>query len=92
MSHGRHNASSEIAHLVAEVRQLTPEQALEAYGIEIVGVDNMPERLAKYNYVYDTAYDKKFRSLNEWAIFVVAQEMQDYADEDDYANNWEDDE
>jgi hypothetical protein len=82
MSHGRHNASSEVAHLVAEIRRLTPEQALEIHGIE----------LNSDRTVFDTAYEQAFKNLNEWAAFVVAQEMSD-EDEDDYeTGKWSDDE
>lgn len=82
MSHGRHNASSEVAHLVAEVKALTPEDALEIHGIEIY-----PDKT-----VYDTAYEETFKNLNAWAVYVVAQEMSD-DDIDEYdTGKWSDDE
>lgn len=82
MSHGRHNASSEVAHLVAEVRSMTSEQAYDVHGIEI-----LPDKT-----IYDTAYEQDFKNLNAWAVFVVAQEMSN-DDEDDYdTGKWGDDE
>jgi hypothetical protein len=82
MSHGRHNASSEVAHLVAEVRGLTPEEALELHGIEIY----------EDKTVYDTAYEETFKNLNTWASFVVAQEMTEDYDDEYETGKWGDDE
>lgn len=82
MSHGRHNASSEVAHLVAEVRSLTPEEAYEVHGIEIL-LDKT---------VYDLTYEETFKNLNAWAVFVVAQEMSDENEDELDTGKWNDDE
>lgn len=80
MSHGRYNASSEVAHLVAEVRNLTPEQNLEIHGIEI----NSDKT------IYDTAYNQKFKNITEWAKFVIAQEMNEEGEDDYNTGKWDD--
>ena len=82
MSRSRHNASSEVAHLVAEVRRVSVEQALEIHGIEI-----RPDKT-----VFDTAYEQTFKNLNEWASYVVAQEMSEDDDDDYDTGKWSDDE
>lgn len=82
MSYGRHNASSEVAHLVADVRRMTAEQALEAHGIEI-NADKT---------VYDSTYEKSFKNINEWAAYVVKEETNEWdEDSDHYSNKWDDD-
>lgn len=86
MSHGRHNASSEVAHLVAEVRQMTAEQALESYGLVLPQWDTFTTA------VYDTAYEQEFKNINEWAKYVIAQEMLEDDEDDQYAGKWNDDE
>ena len=77
----RFSPSSEVAHLVAEVNRLSPEELMEVYGIEL---DPM---LQKYNqgFVYDTLYDKFFKTVREWAVFTVDQEhADDVEDDEDY--------
>lgn len=69
----RFSPSSEVAHLVAEVRRLTPEQILDVYGIEI------NER----GIVWDTLYEEEFLNIREWAKFTVEQDNLD-DDEDEY--------
>jgi hypothetical protein len=84
----RYSPSSEAAHLVAEVSSLSDEQCLEIYGIEI-------DRLLlknKKGLIYDTTYDKYFKTVPEWAAFCVAQDRDDYEDEDEYSGKWGDDE
>jgi hypothetical protein len=79
----RFNASSEVAHLLAEVRQLTPEEVLEAHGIEIDIVDKT---------VYDATYEQTFKNIQAWAQFVVAQENDEFEDEDEFSSQWDENE
>lgn len=81
MSHGRHNASSEVAHLVADVRRMSKEDAYQIHGIEI-RTDGS---------VYDSTDDRRFRNLNEWASYVISLEGDEWEDEyDRHSNKWED--
>ncbi len=84
---GRHfSRSSEVAHLVAEVNRLPADQLLEIYGIELDPL------LLKYKQglVYDTLYDKFFKTVYDWAAFTVDQESEDEYD-DDYGKYEEED-
>lgn len=80
MSHGRHNVSSEVAHLVAEIRRLSPEAIFETHGITIESDKT----------VYDTAYERIFKNVNEWAKFVVQQDMDEWDEDEDTINEWDD--
>ena len=74
MSRSRHHSrSSEVAHIVAEVRRMFPEDAFDAYGIEIL----------EDGRIIDTTYDQEFKTLHEWAAWSVDQESA-YDDEDLY--------
>ncbi len=80
MSHGRHNASSEIAHLLAEIRRMTAEEAFENHGIEI-----QADKL-----VYDSTYEQTFNNVQEWAAFVIEQERDNWEDDFDRdSNKWD---
>lgn len=68
----RFSPSSEVAHLVAEVRRLNPEQVLETYGIEI----------NDRGVVWDTLYEEEFLNLRQWAVFTVEQEHAEDNDDD----------
>lgn len=84
----RYSPSSEAAHLVAEVNSLSADECLEIYGIEFD-----PLLLKnKQGFVYDTMYDKHFKSVQEWAVFSVQQDSAEFDDEDEYDNKWNDDE
>jgi len=78
----RYSPSSEIAHLLAEIKGLTKEELLDIHGIEI----------NEDKTVYDTAWEETFKNTQAWAAFVVEQEMLDYGDEDEYDNKWDEDE
>ncbi len=78
----RYSPSSEIAHILAEVRRMSPDQIMDTYGIEIY----------EDKTVFDTAWEQTFKSVQAWATFVVEQESGDF-DEDDYdAGKWDEDE
>ncbi len=78
----RYSPSSEIAHILAEVRRMSPEEIMDTYGIEI----------SEDKTVFDTAWEQTFKSVQMWAAFVVEQESGDY-DEDEYdTGKWDDDE
>ena len=82
MSGTQFSRSSEVAHLVAEIRRMTIEEALEIYGVEI-----HPDKT-----VFDTAYEEEFKNLNEWAAFVVSQEMDEWEDKDEDTSKWSEEE
>jgi len=85
----RYSPSSEVAHLVSEVSRLSAEELMETYGIELDPL------LLKYKQglVYDTLYDKFFKTVREWAVFTVEQDSLYDEDEDDrYTGKWDDDE
>lgn len=82
MSYGRHNASSEVAHLIAEIRTMTPEQALDVHGLQIL----------QDKTVYDTAYELPFKNINAWATFVIAQEINEWDDTEADTGRWNDEE
>ena len=79
MSGQRFSRATEITHLVAEVTRLSVEENLETYGIELdrMGLNHSDE------FVYDTLYDKYFKTIHEWAAFTVDQESSEYDDLDD---------
>lgn len=79
MSRGHFSRSSQVAHLVDEVNRLSLEENLETYGIELD-----PLLLKnKQGLVYDTLYDKYFKTIREWAVFTIEQDsIED--EEDDY--------
>jgi hypothetical protein len=77
----RYSPSSEIAHLLAELRGMTNEEILDIHGIEI----------NEDKSVYDLAYDQTFKNVQTWATFVVEQENSDYEDEDEYGK-WDEEE
>lgn len=79
---GKHfSRSSEVAHLVAEVNRSSAEELLEIYGIELDPL------LLKYKQgiVFDTLYDKFFKTVHEWAAFTVDQEHIDDEYDDEYS-------
>lgn len=78
----RYSPSSEIAHLLAEIRGLTNEELLDIHGIE----------LREDKTVFDLAFEQEFKNVQAWATFVVEQENQDFGDEDEYDNKWNEDE
>lgn len=84
---GQHSRSSEAAHLVAEVNRLSSEELLEIYGIELDPL------LVKYNrgLVYDTLYDKFFKTIREWAVFIVEQDSLEDDFEDEYDSHDDED-
>lgn len=80
MAHnGRHSLSSEVSHLLIEIRELDAEQLYTQHGIEI----------HENGSVYDTTYDLTFSTINQWATFVVQQEDSDEDDDlyDKYKDN-----
>lgn len=79
MSHGHRNASSEIAHLVAEIRKSTPEEILADHGIVILGNTN----------VYDPTENRTFVSINAWAAYVVQQEIDEWEDDEHDTGKWD---
>lgn len=82
MSHGRHSASGEVSHLVADINRMPLREAESFYGFTV-----NPDKT-----IYDNTYDKTFKTIYEWAMYVVAQESDDWDDEyDRHSNKWNDD-
>jgi hypothetical protein len=61
---GQHSRSSEVAHIIAEVRRMTPEEIIETYGIQLLDDGK----------VLDITYDEEFKNIPEWAAWSVAEE------------------
>lgn len=78
----RYSPSSEITHLLAELRGLTNEEILDIHGIEI----------KEDKTVFDLAFEREFKNVQAWATFVVEQENQDFDSEEEYDNKWTEDE
>lgn len=77
MSQGHFSRSSEIAHLLAEVRRMSAQELYDSYGIEFVAVGKTTGP------VYDTTSDEEYKDLNEWAQAVVDEERSEYEYEDE---------
>lgn len=65
-----HSVASEVAHIKAQAKSMTPEEIRELYDIEI----------RKDGSVYDFAFDQEFVDLIEWVDFN--QGSDDDGDED----------
>lgn len=78
---GRHfSRSSEVAHLIADVRRMTPEDVLETYGIKI-----LPD-----HQVFDVTFDETYKNLSEWAQACIDGEDDDYDDDEDKYDKYND--
>jgi len=60
--------AQEVTYLISQINKLTEEEVHSLYGIE----------LSADGKVYDTTYDKKFDSINEWAMFNIEQDDVEY--------------
>lgn len=79
--------SSEAAHLVTEVNRLSVEENLETYGIEIDRLGLKESR----EFIFDTLYNKYFRTVREWALFTIEQDSLEDNFDDDYDSRDEED-
>jgi hypothetical protein len=71
MSRNYHVHANEVAHVVNDIRNLSPEEAEQFYGIKIA--DN--------GSVFDPVYNRKFETVTEWAEFNVNQDETEYEEE-----------
>lgn len=77
MSQGHFSRSSEIAHLVAEVRRMSPQERRDIHGMEIHDDGT----------VSDETLDDTFKNIQTWAQAVVesdTDEFDEYNTDDDY--------
>lgn len=80
MSRGHFSRSSEISHLIAQVRRMTPEDVLEAYGIKF-----LPDGT-----IWDVTFEENYKNINEWAQACVDEENSEYDDTDDKYDRFSD--
>ncbi len=85
MSRGHFSRSSEIAHLIAEVRRITAVEALDVYGIEFVQIGKLNGK------VFDTTTEQEYENLNEWAQAVVDEDLDEYAELEHEASKYDED-
>lgn len=80
MSRGHFSRSQEIAHLVADVRRMTPEQVMDTHGIQILANGQ----------VYDATFEETYKNISEWAQASLEDEGSEFDDLDDKYSKYDD--
>ena len=68
MSRNYSASAQDAAHMINEIKDLTAEQAYDAFGVE----------LKEDGSVFDPTYGMNFGSVGEWAHFTVEQDNVEY--------------